>query len=745
MKRVIAILLLVFFCATLYGGELKKLTVEQLLMGKSDPLFTRLPFISDWADNLHYFQFIDGKLFKVNAKTGVAGLFMASPKESVLDVNTLFPQFGGVEHTADYKKFLVEKDGNINLFQPEKNTLIPLITSETSQVATGGEELLDTPRNPTFSADGNSFAYTLKGDLYVYDITAAKNIRLTTDGSTEIFNGFASWVYYEEILGRASQYKAFWWSPDNQRIAFMRFDQSQVKEFAVFRDSGDYGNWEKTRYPKPGYPNPTVKIGIADITTKTIEWIDVQEKQEHYLAHPVWNEKGNKLFFQYLNRGQDDLKILCYEVNSKTLKPIYEEQQKTWVDLLDEDDFYLLKNDDLLIRSSKDGWYHLYYISNQGVTRQITTGLWSVKSIEAVNQKTQDIFFSAAKEDSNDQDLYKIGFNGKKIERLTAFKGSHRVKVSPDGGYFIDTYSSIDTPSRMELRDNRGRLIRPLGDSDTPLRASYEISKVKAELLHIKTEDGYLLPAVWYLPPDFDRTKKYPVVITVYGGPNNPIVANSYGEGYRGGLIKFFMAQEGIINLFVDHRGSGHFGKKGMDQMYRQLGKWELNDYIETVKYLRTLPFIDSEKIGIAGHSYGGYVTAYALTCGGDYFKYGIAASPVTDWRLYDSVYSERYMDTPQENPDGYKNSAAMSYVDKYQGQMRLTHGTLDDNVHPQNTMQLLETILDAGKNVELMLYPSSRHGVGGKKAMEYNRSNINYWLKHFFGRTIEPTPEKNK
>ncbi len=728
MKRSILFFLLSITLVYAGGGDgnLKKLTTEQVIHNQGENLYNPLPDIRGWADDKHYYQFEEEKLFKVNAGNGKSSPVFDSKANNDL-VKNGFRLNRAADETKDYNNFLFVKDGTIFLFLRQTNKLQMLFNIP----ETRGEI-----KNPKFSPDGTRIAYTLKGNLFVFDIPAKKEIQVTTDGSEDILNGYASWVYYEEILGRRSRYRAFWWSPDSSRIAFMRFDQTNVPVFSIYSAPGDYGKLEHMKYPKAGFPNPTVKIGIAHLGTNRVHWIDFSDTGEHYLAFPVWNQTGDKFFFQWMNRGQDHLKILGYDLTSNKLQPVYEEKQKTWVEFFEGDDFYVLKNNDLLIRSSKDGWYHIYYISRGGGHHRVTGGDWPVTGIEGVDEKRRLIYFSARKEDSTENDFYRVDFSGKKIQRLTDFKGTHYVELSPGCRYFIDRYSSIHTPMRVDVRDARGRLVRKIADSYSPVLDKYRLAKV--ELFRIKTEDGYELPAVWYLPPDFDKSKKYPVVMSIYGGPGSSIVSNSYGGGYRRGLEKFFLAQEGIITLFVDNRGSGHFGKKGMDLMHRQLGKWEMFDYIQGVKYLRTLAFVDGGRIGIKGHSYGGYAAALALTYGADYFQYGISGSPVIDWRLYDSVYTERYMDTPRENPEGYDKSSTLSYVDKYKGWLRITHGTLDDNVHAQNTLQFVDKVLDAGKTVELMLYPGNRHGIRDKKSIEYRKSNINFWLKHFLGKTIE-------
>lgn len=717
MKR--AIFLLFLFVNLLYAGELKKLTFEQVYQFKGERLTRTVPSVIKWADNEHYYQIKAGGLFRVGAKSGQSHLVLDPAKyKSVLKKG--FSLLKAADRTKDLKKFLFVKDDDIFLFLKKEKRLVRITETNNRE------------KNPKFSPDGKKIAYTAGGDLYSYETDSRKRQQLTTDGCEEILNGYASWVYYEEILGRGSKYKAFWWSPDSEKIVFMRFDQGKVPIFPIFRAKGTYGELEKQRYPKPGFPNPKVKLGIADIKRSGVEWINFNDPHDHYLAFLTWNEAADKIYFQRMNRDQNHLRVLVYDSVAKKIETIYEEKQKTWIEFLEAGDLHLLKNSDIVLRSSKDGWYHIYYIYKNHEKRQVTSGDWSVRAIKLVDQDEEMIYFSAGKEDSTETDFYKTDYLGKEIIKLTDFKGSHRVTVSPSGKYFIDNYSSIDTPTRVELRNSKWKRVRKIADSYTSVMKDYDLAKV--ELFRILTDDGYKLPAMWLLPPGFDKTRKYPVVFSVYGGPGSFSVSNSFPR-----LSRFFLAQQDIIVFFVDHRGSGHFGKKGIDLMHRCLGKWEMHDYIQAVKYLRQLPFVDSERIGITGGSYGGYVTALALTKGSDYFKYGIAGASVIDWRLYDSVYTERYMGTPKDNPEGYNDASVLTYVDRYRsGSIRITHGTMDDNVHMQNTIQFVDEVLNAGKSLELMLYPGDRHGYSRKNKLDSSRGSINFWLKKFYSKGLK-------
>ena len=707
--------LLLLVCLSCLGAEeAKKLTFEQVYLNRGEGLLATLPEISGWLDDSRYTEVRDGKVFLVDAGSGRSRVLLdalALKPAGPADLDWLRP----ADRTPDYARLAFLRENDIYLFQRGAGTLRRLTATPAAE------------KNPTFSPDGQRLAYTADGNLFACDIQSGTSVQLTSDGSDEILNGYASWVYYEEILGRESRYRAFEWSPGGDRIAFLRFDQSRVPQFPLFDATGTYGRLEMQRYPKAGFPNPAVKIGIVDLASKTTDWISFDDGVDHYLTFLAWGAGGKKVYLQWLNRGQDELRVYEYGLAARTLRLVYKEIQKTWVDLLEPGRFFALADGGFLLLSRKSGWSHLVRIAANGAETALTSGEWSASIIESIDEKRGRVLFSADREDSTRSDLYAVALAGGPVRKLTRNAGMHRVTISGGGSYFLDRWSSLRQPAILRLCGRDGRVLRLLGDSATPAFSTYSLGK--AEIFRIPLADGLRLPAIWYLPPGFDAAKRYPVVLSVYGGPDSRSVLDAFPRR----LDDYYLAQQGIIVLKVDHRGSGHFGKRVTDVMHRCLGKWEIADYCSAVAYLRTLPFVDGSRVGITGGSYGGYIAALAVTSAPDSFSCGIAEYSVTDWSLYDSVYTERYMDTPAENPEGYRQASVLSHAATYRGGLRLTHGSMDDNVHMQNTLQLLDVLLDQGKTAELMIYPGQRHGVRGKKAIENDAAALEFWKRKFF------------
>lgn len=725
MKKLTLPLLIIFIIISFYYTQAqdKKLTFKQVYMSAEPRLVGSVPRIQGWLDENNYLESKTEAgtttLNKVNAETGESEIFL-NYTELKKDLPKGFLVERADFRTSDYTKFLF--NGNKDIYFYNRNT------KEWKQLTTSPDI---EEKNPTLSPDGNKAAFTRENNLYVVDINSGKETRLTFDGNETIKNGYASWVYMEEIIGRSSNYKAYWWAPNSDMIAYLRFDDSPVPRFPLYRADGVHGEIEWEYYPKAGDANPIVKFGIADInTTKTI-WID-EDKVDRYAAFPFWSHDGKTVYYQRLNRGQDTMIIYSGNPKLGTRKIVYIETQPTWVDFF-EDVYVFEDGSGFLLRSSRSGYYHLYYYDMSGnLINKLTGGEWDVDEIIYVDEKNKMVYFDGSMDESTETHLYKVELYGGAPEKLTSVEGTHSCQVSPEGKYFIDRYSSISFPTKLELFNSESKSIRLIADAK--LSAMDEFALGKTELFRIPASDGFKLPAKWILPPNFDESKKYPVVFNIYAGPGAATVANSFPYW----LADNYLAQQGIIVISVDHRGSGHFGKKGISLMHRNLGKWEMTDLSRAVDWLSEKPFVDTTKIGITGGSYGGYVTCMALTYGADYFTHGIAQYSVTDWRLYDNVYTERYMDTPAENPEGYKFGSALTHVDKYKGKLLITHGTMDDNVHMQNTIQFVDKLQNINKDFELMLYPNARHGVGFPKFFHALREEYEFWLGHFFDRKFD-------
>ncbi|RZK43763.1 MAG: S9 family peptidase [Pedobacter sp.] len=692
------------FVASLVGfsaqAQQKRLTQAQAL-GTQNSLTKAMNMVRGWSDDTHFIEFDanDRKQYTVDIKTGERLAYTPPP-------------------TSD-----------VNVFVRDKDIFIQYGTQDPKRLTNNKEEEL----NPTLSPDGKYVAFTKNSDLYSVEVATGKEIRYTTDATDVIYNGYASWVYFEEILGRATRYKAFWWAPNSKQLAFMRFDDTKVPMFPIYGSPGQHGYLEKTRYPKAGDPNPEVKIGFAPTEGGQVVWADFNAKDDQYFGTPYWSFDGSNMMVQWLNRGQDNLKFYAVNPQTGAKKEIYDEKQSSWVDL----DFsgrieYLKDNKHYILKSDKTGWAHFYLYTLDGkLINPITSGKWQVSNFVHADEKNKVIYFTARKEASTRTDFYRVDYSGKNLKRLTFGDYTHQVQLSPSGKHFITTYSNVTTPQKRTLLDNNGKVVKELGDSKADDFDQYIYGKT--EMITIPSEDGlYQLPAVITYPTDFDTNKKYPVVLSIYGGPNAGTVTNSWK-----GTANQWWAQEGIVQIAVDHRASGQFGKEGVALMHRSLGKWEMKDYTTAAKWLKAKSWVEPNKLLITGHSYGGYMSALALTMAADHFDFGYSGAPVTSWELYDSHYTERFMDTPQENPEGYKAASVLTYVNQYKGLLRIMHGDMDDNVHVQNTTQLVDKLTNTNKHFELMIYPGSRHGFGPSKAAHDRAERYRFYYKNLLNKPV--------
>lgn len=678
-----------------------------------------LPDLKGWLDDKHYLEERitnkgETQLWKVNAKNGKAKLYHESTHMDA--VNEALPEGFSISrmtvHTENYEKNIFIKDDDLYYYDHGKEAFKQLTDNPEKEI------------NPAFSPDESKIAFTRNNNLFVIDLESWEETRLTNDGTDLLMNGYMSWVYWEEIFGRSSRYKAFWWSPDSKKIAFEQFNDHPVPRFPVMDFEELHTEIEWQRYPKAGDPNPGVKLAVADVESGELTWIADNEKEDIYIAFPFWTPDSQELTYQVLNRDQNHMEIYAADPVSGKSRMIYEEKQDTWIEFF-ESIYFMEDGSGFVLNSDRDGWRNLYFYGMDGeLKNRITDVDWRVNEVLAIDEKDEWIYFTGTGEKSVDRHFYKAKLDGSAMIQLTGKSGQHSVELSPDYSYFIDKYNAIDVPWRYDMMNTDGELLWNMGAREPLDPEENELTTV--EMFYIPTEDGFEMPAYWVLPPNFDPDKKYGVVFSIYGGPNYKGVENSYVSRKAN-----FLSQENIIVFKVDHRGSGHFGKKGLNYLHRSLGQWEIEDYKTAVDWLTEHSFVDSTKIGITGGSYGGYMSCLALTKAPEHFTHGFGSSAVTDWRFYDNVYTERYMDKPQDNKEGYDAGSVLTHAENLEGKLYIVHGTMDDNVHLQNMIELIDEFTDHNKDFDMMLYPKGRHGWGYPKYHHTMREMQEFWQEH--------------
>ncbi|MBN1155336.1 DPP IV N-terminal domain-containing protein [candidate division KSB1 bacterium] len=595
-------------------------------------------------------------------------------------------------------------DGNSILLTDGEDFYIHTIaTSITEQLTFDAKE----KTFPVFSPDGKYVSFIMEHNLFIIDLSSRKLIRLTTEGAEHYLIGRFDWVYEEEFEVR----QGYFWSHDSRKIAFYYMDESLEPEFPIVDFSEVHNTVETIRYPKPGDPNAIVCIGVVDIDNGTMTWMDIGEETDIYIPRIQWLPDGKHLSIQRMNRRQNHLELLIADAETGESKVILEEKEDHgWIRV--HDDLMFLKDRKQFIwTSDRSNFRHIYlYDLNGKIVKRLTRGEWDVKSVIGIDEKKKFVYFEGSTESPFESHLYKIDLNGHGLTRLTQRNGNHNVMLSDDHKFYIDRYSDFHVPTEITLYDIEGREIALMNESAASKLTDYQL--VLPEFMRVPTEDGDYVYATMYKPGDFDSTRKYPVIFEVYGGPGS----NSLSKQWRGTYYLWYqyLLQQGYIIVNLDNRGTGGRGSEFSKQVYRRLGEYEVKDMINGAKYLSSLPYIDTDRLGIWGWSYGGYATILNLLNAADYFKVGVAVAPVTSWYNYDSIYTERYMDTPSNNSDGYKAASTLTYAENLKGKLLLIHGTADDNVHLANTMQLAQKFQQLNKQFDLMLYPGKEHSLYG-------------------------------
>ncbi|MCZ6651803.1 MAG: DPP IV N-terminal domain-containing protein [Planctomycetota bacterium] len=586
--------------------------------------------------------------------------------------------------------------------------------------------------NRVTSPDGSHDAFVRDGNLYVLDTDTQEERALTTDGDGTIRNGRHDWVYFEELYSR--NWQAFWWSPDSKHLAFLRSDSSALKTFAVINEIPLHQEVEHNRYPKAGDPNPIVKIGIVSMEGGPPSWVDLSEygNEEFLISRVGWLPDSKSIYFYTQDRIQTWLDVNVAPPAGEPVTRLFRETSEAWARNPGAPHF--LKDGSFILPSERTGWRHLYHFADDGkLIRPITSGQWEARQLHYVDEAGGWVYFSGTRDSHVASNVYRARIDGSAMERLTTAPGGHRASFSPTGSYFIDSHSSHRTPTQVHLYQADGTLVRTL-DSN-PVHALDEYRLGEYDFFQIEMADGFKLEASLLKPPDFNPDHKYPVWFMTYAGPHAPTVRDSWSGGR---LRDRAIAEMGFVVFRCDPRSASGKGIASTWTAYRQLGVGELADITEAINWLKQLPFIDGERIGISGHSYGGFMTVYAMTHS-ELFAAGIAGAPVTDWRNYDTIYTERYMSTPQDNPDGYDASSAVKAAANLHGRLLLLHGVMDDNVHMQNTLQFAHELQKAGKQFEMMLYPRSRHGLRGQ---HYNRLFFDFIQRTLGSDTLAAPPD---
>lgn len=592
-------------------------------------------------------------------------------------------------YTADYY-----------VYDLKTKTLLPLSDNGSQRLA-------------TFSPDGTKVAFMRDNNLFIKDLVSGKESQFTDDGLyNHIINGAPDWVYEEEF----SFSQGFFWSPDSKKIAFFKFDESNVKEFQMEEFVGLYPEWYSFKYPKAGEDNSVVEVYVYDLENGTTTKMDTGEETDIYLPRMKWTKDANVLAIQRLNRHQNHLEILAANATTGETSVFYDEKNQYYIDITDDWTF-LEDGKSFLMTSEKSGYNHIYMCNLDGSEEvALTSGNWDVTEIYGFDGK--EIYFQAAKNSPVERQIYAVNLKGK-IREIIGLEGSNDASFSNTFKYFININSSVTQPYVYTLYNNKGKVVRVLEDNSEFVERMKEYNISEKQLIKI-SDPAFIMPDSttvdvdgWQiLPPDFDPNKKYPVLIYVYGGPGHQTVKNEWGHSDWKWMQ--ILAQHGIISVSINNRGSGAQGEMFKKMTYLELGKYETEDMITLAKYMAAKPYVDAEKIAIYGWSYGGFMAANGITKGADYISTAVSVAPVTNWRYYDNIYTERYMRTPQENPSGYDDNSPVSNTAMIKGNYLLCHGSGDDNVHYQNAMELIKSMIANGVQFDLMIYPNKNHGIYG-------------------------------
>jgi dipeptidyl-peptidase-4 len=692
-----SLFLLIFFIPLLTIAQKQKLTLEDI--------YKKPTFRGEYVPGFEKDE--DEKLFDPSAVTDASGKTIDTKDYTV---------------SSDKKRILFFNGREPIYRRSSKSTvyLYDIASKKTIQLNEG--KVL----HPTFSPDGSKIAYVFDNNLYVYDIAGAKTTQVTSDGKwNQVINGNCDWVYEEEFEFT----RAFEWSPSGTYLAYYKFDESKVKEYQFTVFDNAYNKQYTYKYPKAGEQNSRVDIHIYNVSNGQ----DVKAKYlqgDIYIPRIKWTQQDDKLVIYWMNRHQDDLKLLLTDASTGDLQTMYEENNKYYVEI--NDNWWFLKDGkNFLFTSEMNGFNQLYLYSIDGKKRVTVSKMkYDIADVNSVDEDARMVYYTLAYPTAMDRNVFASDFEGKNTYMLTKGNGWHRVEFNKDHSQFYDYYSNINTPQTVALysvlKDKKGLTAvktKTVNENEKlkEVLAKYELGTTS--FLRIPNSKGDTLNGWMLKPGNFDPNKKYPVLFCNYGGPGSQQVVNRYGAA---SMWHQLLAQNGFIIVSVDNTGTGFRGEAFKKKTYLQLGKYEIEDQIDAAKYLGSLPYVDKNRIGHWGWSFGGFMSSLAITKGADVFKAAVAVAPVTSWRFYDNIYTERYMRTPQENPEGYDNNSPINFTDRIKGKFLLIHGTADDNVHFQNSVEMIKALVKSNIDFESAYYPNKNHGISGMA----DNTSFHLWSK---------------
>jgi dipeptidyl-peptidase-4 len=706
LKIIATILLLVGFLGL--NAQKKQITIENIWKE-----YTFMPSSFDgfnsMKDGVSYSQMEEnGDINKYELKTGKligniikGNELIAEGKESETVISPQNYYFSDDESkivfTLDYTS-IYRRSGTAT------NYVFDLKTRKMQLLSKNGKQMF-----ATIAPVGNKVGFVRDNNLFIKDLITNTEKQLTTDGEeNKIKNGWADWVYEEEF----SKAEAFTWNATGTKIAYIKFDESKVKEYEMPIYDGLYPSQYKFKYPKAGEANSIVSVHIYDLTTEKTITVDIGKETDIYIPRIIWTTDANTLSVQRMNRLQNKVELLFADATTGSTKVILSEEAKTYIDIADNLRF-LANNKGFIWSSEMDGYNHLYYYDINGkLINQITKGNWEVMDFKGIDEKKKLLYYTSTEVSATDRDLYSISLDGKKKTKLSTLKGTTDASFTSNFSYYVSTWSDANTPSVTELHSADGKLVKVLDDNKNLKEVLKAYDLTKKEFFKCKTEGDVELNGWMMKPSNFDASKKYPVYMFAYGGPGANECNNQW-ETYDYPWHQL-LCQQGYIVVCVDGRGTLGRGRDFKHSTYKQLGKLETIDQIEVAKYLGDQSYVDKTRIGFQGWSFGGYLASLLITKGADYFKSTIAVAPVTNWRNYDNIYTERFMRTPQENASGYDENSPVNFTKKIKGNYLLIHGSADDNVHLQNSMEMTKELVKNNIPFEQFIYPNKNHGIYG-------------------------------